>query len=81
MSDPNYKYIKQEELPRGLYISTVWIGHSIISFPGEKMKIFETKIFFSKHNLTPIFSQRYYTEQEALEGHEQLKKDYSKLNF
>jgi hypothetical protein len=49
----------------GVQISTVFLGLDH-SFGGKKPLIYETMIFGGKHDQ---YQERYYTKEEALEGH------------
>lgn len=64
-------------LPNGKWVSTVWLGldHNL---GGKKPHIFETMVFPGKNNLDELECRRYSTESEALAGHEELCKEYSK---
>jgi hypothetical protein len=79
-SDPEYKFLKQETLPSGLWISTVWLGMNMEWREDLPRKIFETMVFESRYRLTPIAMYRYSTEDEALEFHDQLVKRYKEEN-
>lgn len=70
-----YKIIRQEALPDGKWVSTIWIG---IDFKDKNLEIFETIVFDSQENLNGIDMDRYSTEREALNGHIFMVKKYSK---
>lgn len=85
LSDINYKIIKQEELPSGLWVSTVWLGlnHRFLGEENEKPIIFETMVFSGKdkhgHWTDGIDQERYCTEKEAIKGHEKMVNKYLKI--
>lgn len=66
------RIVKQENLPNGLRISTVFLGidHNF-SDEGPPV-LFETMIFGMEDEV----QQRYSTWDEAVKGHEELKKEY-----
>jgi hypothetical protein len=80
LGDPNYKVVKQETLPNGRWISTVWLGLDH-SYFGDPPLIFETMVFDSRESMTPLTSERYSTEIEALAGHEALKTEWERGNI
>ena len=69
-----YKIIKQEILPSGKWVSTVWLGlnHSL---EGGTL-IFETMVFASKKDMSEVDMNRYSTEEEALKDHQEMVKKY-----
>lgn len=82
LKNRKYKVIKQERLWWGGWLSTVWLGldHDLgyAAITGKKHKpvIFETMLFLG--SLSEIDMNRYHTEEEAVAGHEAMKKLYSK---
>lgn len=65
------------------WISTVWLGIDH-SFEGKKPVIFETMVFESGEkdncgNPKDYLTQRYYTEEEAKQGHADIVKIIKKL--
>lgn len=70
------KIVKQETLPNGKWVSTVWLGLDH-SFLGGDPLIFETMVFESKGG-DDVDMERYSTEEEALEGHKRMVEKYSK---
>ncbi len=76
VEDREYKIIKQETLPNGNWVSTVWLGLDH-SFGGEKPLIFETMVFSKKGNFLEKDMARYSTLEEAQKGHEEMVKKYS----
>lgn len=69
--DPSYKIIKQEYSGK-YWVSTVWLGinHGFIdTIP----LLFETMIFCKdKENINHGLQERYFTEEEAVNGHEAM---------
>jgi hypothetical protein len=68
LEDDSYTVVKQEILPNGLLISTVWIG---IDEPDKALgfghtPLFETAVFDNRQSLSRV---AYHTEREALAGH------------
>jgi len=63
--------VKQETLPDGRWVSTVWLGidHNFGSGPPL---IFETMVFSDEHDLLELYCQRYSTEVEAIAGHAEI---------
>ncbi len=82
MLNDKYRCVKQEELPNGVWISTVWTGislHNASSTPtSSPPKIFETLVFLTIDDESHVTMQRYGTEAEAIQGHETLVRVYSK---
>lgn len=85
--DFDYKVIKQEKLPSGGKVSTVWLGLDHQYGEGKPL-IFETMVF-SKKKKQKIFGKdymmgeeldvdRYSTLEEALAGHKKMFKKYNK---
>jgi len=66
----DYRVVKQDILPDGKTISTVWLGLDHSMWPGGAILIFETMIFNEDHEEIDI--ERYTTEAQAIEGHEQM---------
>ena len=78
-SDKSYQILKQEILPNGDKVSTVWLGidHSFALDEFHKPIIFETMIF-SDNQEYDTYCERYSTEEEAMEGHKRFVEKYSK---
>lgn len=74
LGDPKKKIVKQEELPNGKFVSTVWLGLDHQFGDGPPL-IFETMVFSPDRNDEDM--ERYTTEEEALKGHEEMVKKYS----
>jgi len=72
----DYRFIKQDTLANGKWISTVWLG-SDHSFGGDVPLIFETMVFPNKGSWGEIDMERYSTEEEAIKGHDALVKKLS----
>lgn len=70
LEDMQYKVVKQETLPNGNFVSTVWTGTGIND-------IFETMVFESKGNYEGIDEERYSTEEEAIKGHDAMVARYT----
>ncbi len=74
--DLDYKILKQESVGRW-WISTVWVGLNMQMFRKAPIQIFETMIFTEekdkdlKEDPLAFYQERYSTEAEAFEGHEQ----------
>ena len=73
--DPDYKIVKQDQVG-DYWISTVWLGldHGL-RLPGRRKEIFETLVFHrppGKDLGDDVDCERYSTEDEALEGHEDM---------
>lgn len=72
------KIIKQEILPNGKFISTVWLGIDMNHvFGNGKPLIFETMVFPERGNYSELDMERYSTEEEALEGHQKMVEKYN----
>jgi hypothetical protein len=80
LGDMEYKVVKQETLPDGKWISTVWLGldHSHMGTPPL---IFETMVFESRGSMKDLDQDRYSTEIEALAGHEAMKAKWESGNI
>lgn len=73
----DYKIVKQEKIGK-YFVSTVWIGVNMEMFRQTPIKIFETMILIpngeeeenQKDDLY-FYQERYSTEEEAFQGHEQ----------
>lgn len=76
LSNPDYKIIKQETLPNGKFVSTVWLGldHSLT---GEAPLIFETMVFSEKGKWDELDMERYATLEEARKGHDEMVKEHN----
>lgn len=70
------RVIKQETLPNGKWVSTVFLGLDH-SFGQGKPLLFETMVFKTKDNLDEIDGTRYSTWEEAEKGHKRMVKKYS----
>ena len=72
----NYKIVKQEYIPDGKWISTVWLGLDH-SFGRPPPMIFETMVFPKKDEWLEIDVARYTTEAEALAGHKAMVDEWT----
>lgn len=76
MENKDYKIIKQDELPDGKWVSTVWLGLNH-SFGEGKPLIFETMVFPKKGDYADLEMERYSTLERAEKGHQKLVNKYS----
>lgn len=72
------KILKQETLPNGRWISTVWLGLDH-SFGDGPPLIFETMVFPSNGDLSEEDMDRYSTREEALVGHQRMVEKWTKV--
>lgn len=77
--DFSYKVIKQETLPNGLWISTVWLGLNHNWAPNGPIHIFESMVFSRIDRLEEQDMERYSTLEQAKAGHLKLVKKWSKF--
>ncbi len=87
IEDFEYKVVKQDTLPDGKFVSTVWLGLDH-SFGDGPPLIFETMVFPAKGGVpttgerNPDWEEqetrRYSTEEEAKAGHAEMVKRWSK---
>jgi hypothetical protein len=70
-NDEKYVRVRETILPDGKWVSTVWLGIDHNWGHGSPL-IFETMIFQSREDLTVLDTERYSTEQEAIEGHQRI---------
>ena len=59
------RFVKQEVLENGKFVSTVWLGLDHNYGEGEPL-IFETMVFASKNDRGDLDMNRYSTKEEAL---------------
>lgn len=71
------RLLKQNTLPNGVFVSTVWLGLDH-SFSGGPPLIFETMVF-PANSLDEKNCQRYSTEAEALQGHQEMVEKWKDL--
>lgn len=80
-SNKNYKVIKQTYTSAGkFWVSTVWLGLDYSMGFGNKRLIFETMVFAVKRDKKKgddVACLRAATEEEALEDHAQLLKEWA----
>lgn len=70
-----YTVIKQEILPNGKWVSTVWLGLNH-NFGEGKPLIFETMVFPKKGNYRDLDQARHSTLKEAKKGHKEMVNKY-----
>ncbi|MFP5261009.1 MAG: hypothetical protein ACLGJB_03785 [Blastocatellia bacterium] len=70
------RIVKQETLPNGKYVSTVFLGLDH-SFGDGPPLLYETMVFPSKGNYSEIDVDRYSTWKEAQAGHKRMVEKYS----
>lgn len=77
MQNPHARIVKQETLPTGYWLSTVFlvIDHNC-GLRGPPI-LFETMVFESEGNPHSLDCLRYATEKEAREGHEWMKRRWT----
>ncbi|MDD5199248.1 MAG: hypothetical protein PHC88_05540 [Terrimicrobiaceae bacterium] len=66
--DREKKIVRQDELPNGYWVSTVWIGINYRYGDGPPL-IFETMVFDSRNGDAADYQERYSTEDDAIIGH------------
>ena len=76
--DENYKIVKQETLPNGKWVSTVWLGLDH-SFSERKPLIFETMVFSSEKGNSSEKMERYSTLEEAEKGHQEMVEKFNRV--
>ena len=83
--NPAYKIVKQETLPSGIFVSTVWLGLCHNFLMKGKPIIFETMVFPKKKgekresgtdDWSELDQNRYSTLEEAKKGHKEMVKKY-----
>jgi len=74
-NNPKYKRIRETTLSNGKWVSTVWLGINH-SFQENYVLIFETMVFSTKDSLEDLDCERYFTEEEAIEGYEKMCKKW-----
>ena len=79
LEDHSYQVIKQETLPDGKYVSTVWLGLNHQYGSGPPL-IFETMVFPTKGRLDEERCQRYSTLDDALAGHAEIVHELTKCS-
>ena len=70
--------VKQDTLPDGKWVSTVFLGLDQNFGLGDKPLLFETMVFKSKKKLSELDVDRYSTWKEAEAGHKRMVKKYGK---
>jgi hypothetical protein len=71
-----YKVVRQETLPNGYWVSTVWLGLNHNFGEGPPL-IFETMVTNPAGDWED-YQERYSTEQEAMEGHKRTVRRFSR---
>ena len=71
------RIVKQETLPKGKWVSTVFLGIDY-NFSGGKPLLFETMVFPNKKDLEELDMDRYSTWEEAQKGHKRMVKKWLK---
>lgn len=66
--------VRQETLPNGYFVSTVWLGLNHQWSEGPPL-IFETMVFLPNSH-SDDYCERYSTEDEALAGHVRAVEEY-----
>ena len=74
-----YKIVKQEELPNGKWVSTVWLGLNLRHDAEKPPWIFETMVFKSKDNLDDELCIRYSSINEAEMGHRVIVRVFNQI--
>jgi len=77
MTDLDAKVVKQEVLPNGYQVSTIWLGLDHSS-PWEEPLIFETMVFDRADKPVNGSMRRYFNEHDAIAGHIETVDDYVK---
>jgi hypothetical protein len=78
-----YRRIRQETLPGGYWLSTVFLGlnHNFNPY-SEKPLWFETMIFRPPRDKgTSCYCEQFSTLEEAFQGHEEAKRWFEKQEF
>jgi len=78
MLDLEAKVVRQEVLPNGYKVSTIWLGldHSFV--PEMEPQIFETEVWDPADNNIDAATRRYSTEDDAIVGHTETVNEYTK---
>lgn len=74
LEKPGYSRIKEDTLPHGKWISTVWLGLNRQFGSGPPL-IFETMVFPKQGNWNELDCARYSTLKEARVGHKAMMKE------
>ena len=80
LGDEHYKFVKQETLKNGKFVSTVWIGlcHRLGDDTGSPL-IFETMVFPEEGDWIDLDVKRYSTLEEAEKGHKEMVKKWNNI--
>lgn len=71
------RIVKQDTLPNGMWVSTVFLGLDH-SFGNGKPLLFETMVFPKKGDFSEVDMDRYTTYLQAEKGHANMVKKYGK---
>ena len=77
LEDKDYKIIRQDTLPNGKWVSTVWLGLDHQFGEGAPL-IFETMVSQEKGGRQEEDTERYSTLEEAREGHKKMVDKWDK---
>ncbi len=78
LENREYQVVRQETLPNGYWVSTVWLGLDH-DFTGKGPPlIFETMVRNTALGEWEDFQERYSTENDAIIGHMNAVEEYSK---
>lgn len=74
------RIIEKTVLPDGKLVSTVFLALNY-NFGVGKPLFFETMVFKNSENLSELDTRRYSTYREALKGHGEMVKKWSRRSF
>jgi len=78
LKSPSYRWVRQEVLPDGKFVSTVWLALNHEWNIEKPPLIFETMVFEKKGEYgNDLYCERYSTLEEAEKGHEEAVKKFS----
>jgi hypothetical protein len=72
------RVVKQETLPNGKWVSTVFLGLDHNFREGGKPLLFETMVFPSQESMQELDMDRYSTWEEAESGHKKMVRKWLK---
>lgn len=70
------RIVKQETLPNGKWVSTVFLGLDYNYGLRGAPILFETMVFPSKKNMSELDCNRYSTYGQSIKGHKQMVKQW-----
>ena len=73
------RIVKQEVLPSGYFVSTVFLGVDHSFGFSKRPLLFETMVFKSEESLSDVDMSRYSTWEEAEKGHKEMVKTWKKI--